>query len=112
MSAAPLVGAAERVQQMQLALGAGDADITKPPLLLQAGRIVNRKLVRQQVLLHPRNEDHRKLQPLGLVQRDQRHGVRRTVGQIVDIRDERDILKEGVQRGARRDRAVVVGHGE
>ena len=61
--------------QIQLPLGAGDADVSQPPFLLQLARFRHRAAVRKQPLLHSDQEHQRELQPLGHVQGHQLHAV-------------------------------------
>src|SRR5260221_2112029 len=61
---AALLGVAE----VERAHGAGDPDVTEPPLLLEAGQIIAGALVRKEPVLQTSQEHHRKFQSLGAVQ--------------------------------------------
>ena len=76
---------------------AGDADIGEAALLLEAGAavLVERALVREQPLLPARQIDRVEFEPLGGVQRHDRHPLRPVV--LRRVHDERDVLEERLQ---------------
>ena len=98
-------------RQREPALRPGHADVAEPPLLVEAGgalggRLVLRPgpLVRQGPVLQAGQEHRLELQPLGGVQRHERHAPLRRLG--VGLAEERDLLQEAGQR--RRARLVRV----
>src|SRR5690554_6824310 len=61
--------------EVELAHGPGHADITESTLLFETPRLLQRHLMREQPFFYPSDEDHRKLQPLGRMQRHQLHAI-------------------------------------
>ncbi len=92
-------GARDRAGQVEPLPGSGDADVGKPAFLLELAFVVDRALVREDVLLHAGEEDDGKLQSLGGVQRHQRDhaAVIGSLWYLVGIGHQRDLLKEGGQ---------------
>ena len=102
---APFV-AAQGQRERQPPLRPGDAHVAQPPLLVD-GRAVggHRAMVRQQPFFHAHHVDLGKLQPLGGVQRHQRHGVAlqfRFLVAIVLVAGQGDLLQKAGQRRLRR----------
>ena len=80
--------------QMQVPLGAGQADIGEAALFLEPGAaaLVERALVREQAFL-PAGQEHRlELQPLGRMQRHDGDRVELLV--LLGVHDQRDMLEE------------------
>ena len=72
--------------------GPGDTHVAKPPLFFQP-LLVQRARVRKQALLHPGDEHHRELKPLGVVEGHEGHqGLARL--QTVDVGVEADLLEK------------------
>ena len=90
---APLLG----VTQVQLTHGAGHAHITQPPLLLETLEVGERALVRKQALLESREEYHRELEALGVVQRHHLHTVLPLI-RLALAGFERGVRQEGLER--------------
>jgi hypothetical protein len=93
------------VKEVEPVLGARHPDVCQAALLLQPGGRVEASAVRKQALLHAQHEDHRKLQPLHHVQRDQRHALGAIVHRV-HIAHQRDVFEEGLQSLARRQPIV------
>ena len=106
--APPLIRAPECMHQVQLPLRPRDPHVQQPPLFLNRIRVVHRQLVRHQVLFHPNQEHAGKLESLCLMQRDQGQRIRPSLRQIIDIRNQCDVLQEDVQRRPRRNGVVVL----
>jgi hypothetical protein len=87
-----------RVGEVAPILGAGDADITEAPLLLELGLApaVDGTRMRKDALLHARQEHDRELEPLDGVHGDQRRRRLRVLI-FVDVGDEGDFLEEARQ---------------
>ena len=79
---------------VQVLLGAGEADIGEAALFLQAGAaaLVERALVREQAFLPAGQEDGLELQALGRMQRHDGDGVELLV--LLGVHDQRDMLEE------------------
>ena len=77
------------------ALGAGEADIGEAALFLQPGTaiVIKRALVRKQALLPARQENRLELQPLGPMQRHDRHTLA-AIG-IALVHHQRNMFEEG-----------------
>ena len=82
--------------EVEALLGAGDAHVGEAALLLHLVGVVEGAVVGKDALLHPRDEDDGKFQPLGLVEGDEGDGVR-FFAEIVGVGDEGDLLEEGGQ---------------
>ena len=90
---------------------ARDADVGQAPLLLDP-RLRDRARVRQQALLHADQEHVRELEPLGGVERHERHGVAAGLGPLVArlvAAREGQLLQEAVERRLGRAAHVVLG---
>ena len=96
------------VEQVEAVLGAGHAHIRESPLLLQLALVLQRAAVWQQPLLEADHEHDRELEPLGGVQRDQRHAIR-PVLQGVLVGDQRHLLEEAGKSLRRRDLVELRG---
>ncbi|MNX81717.1 hypothetical protein D3C86_1134120 [compost metagenome] len=83
--------------QEQALLGAGDAHVAQPALLLDLVGVIEGALVREEPLLHPDQEDHRELQALGRVQGHEGDGL--ALGGLIRVRDQGRGQQEGPQRG-------------
>ena len=64
------------MRQEEPPLGAGDADVGEPALLLELLLVVEGPAVREEALLEAGDEDDRELEALRRVKRDERHRVR------------------------------------
>ena len=82
--------------QVQLLASTGDADVRQPAFFLELDGIGHRAVVREDAILHARDEHDVELEPLGGMQRHQRD--LRCVGHLVDIADQRHLLQEFVAR--------------
>ena len=69
-----------RVSKYQPLHGPGNAHIGQAALFLHAPGLLQRHTVREQTLLNTCQEHHRKLQPLGRMQRHQLHTVLMGIG--------------------------------
>ncbi len=78
---------------MELLLRARHADVEEPPLLLQVLALALRVPVRQESVLEAGQEDDRKLESLGAVQRHQADAALAVPG--VEVGDQRDMVEEG-----------------
>ena len=97
------------MREVELPLGARDADVEEPALLLEQRGIVVRLREREQTVLETADEHDRELQSLGVVQRHERHGV--GVGiERVELGDQRGALQEVVER-REPDLPFLVGDG-
>ena len=67
---------------LAMAAGAGDADVQEPSFLLDLLQRTRRRAVRDEVFLHADEEHDGELEPLGVVQRHERHGLLRHVALI------------------------------
>ena len=86
---------------------AGDRDVAEPPLFLELALVFERARVREDALLHPGHEHDRELEPLHRVHRDEGgRGLR--LGELVDVRDEGDLLHERRQLLVARQVHVVL----
>ena len=86
------------VREIQLRHRPGHADVAQPALLLEALGVLGRHAVREQTLLDTGDENQRKLQPLGGVQRHQLYTVLVLVGLgIAGL--ERGMREEGIHLG-------------
>ena len=94
------------VRQEQAPLGAGDADVGEASLLLQLLLVVQRAAVREDALLHARDEDDGELEPLGGMERDECDGIRTCLVRIL-VRDQRRLLQEAIQGVVRRKVVVA-----
>ena len=102
--------AAPGAGQQQPLAGAGHPDEHQPAFLLDfVGRLAAQTaVVGEQSLLHCRDEDHGKLQPLGRMQGHQRHFARRLI-HTVEISYEAAVLEESQQRGIGGVFLIVLG---
>jgi hypothetical protein len=98
----------ERIGEEESLLGARDADVAEAPLLLELVRVVHRARVREDALLHPREEDHGKLEALGGVKRHQGDAARLVI-HLVDVRHERDRIEEGFDPDVGRAERFLIG---
>ncbi len=99
-------GAAEGADEVEVALGAGHADVAEAALFFDLLRTaaLKRAEVRQQAFLHAGGE----LEAFGRVERDERDGIRLLVV-LVDIRDECYVLQEGGEGMLRFQFVVLCG---
>ncbi len=83
---------------VQVLLGAGQADIGEAALFLEAGAaaFVERALVRKEAFLPAGQEHGLELQALGRMQRHDVDGVE--LGVLLGVHDQRDMFEEGAQR--------------
>src|SRR5947209_11399398 len=100
--------AGARITEVEVALGAGDADVAEPALLLEPA-LVQRPRVWEDALLAPDDEHDRELQPLRVVQRHERHEAL-LVAQCVGVGEQRDLLEEAVERGVLDAGVVLARH--
>ncbi len=84
--------------EIELLLGAGDAHIGEPPLLLHLLGRIHALRPGEDALLHSRDEHHREFEALGGVHRHQHHGVGLGVV-VVDIGHQRHFLQKAGERG-------------
>ena len=89
-----------RVAEREPLHRAGHRDITKPAFFLDIAPVSRRRLVREDALLEPGHEHHRKLEALGGVHSHQGNAV---VAELrgVEIGDECDLVEEALERRAR-----------
>src|SRR3569623_14516 len=92
------------VGEIELALGAGDADVAQTPFLLEPPRLLDRHLMREQALFDAADAHQRKLEPFGGVQRHQLHAVFPLAG-LALARLQRGV---GQKRGERIEFAVFL----
>ena len=111
-AAAPVEHAAPGVGEVEVPLGAGDAHVTQPPLLLELDRVPEGAEVGEDPVLHPDQEDGRELEALGDV-----HGHQRDLGpvalELVGVGHQRRRLEElgqGPVLGGHADQGVDVLH--
>ena len=85
------------MREIELSLGACDADVEEPALFLEQSGIVVRLRQREEPVLEATDEHDRELEPLRVVQRHERHRIR--VGaELVELGDEHGALEEVVER--------------
>src|SRR6185503_13484347 len=108
-----LVGTAEqhppsRECQERAVLRASDADIGEAALFLDAVLVVERARMGEHAVLHAGEEDDRELEALHRMQRDERRdGL--GLGELVLVRDERDLFEERGQLLLLREREELLG---
>ena len=94
---------------MQPLARARDADVEQAALLSRAARLSRAHLVRQQVLLHARDEHGVVLEPLRGVQGHERHGAARVI-EVVSRGDERHLGEEVDEAALRVVLLKLAGH--
>ena len=76
----PIEPALFGIGDVELAHGAGHADVAQAALLLETGQIGDRALMRKQAVFHAGQKHHREFQPLGRMQGHHLHTVIVRVG--------------------------------
>ena len=97
-----------RVREVELALGARDAHVGEPALLLEVARL-DRAHVREHAVLEPDDEHDPELEPLGVVEGHQRDDAL-VVAQVVLLGEERDLLEELLDRALLGGGVVLARH--
>jgi len=102
-------GAAESVDEVELLLGAGAADVAEATFFFHGCGVVEGALVGEDAFFHADEEDDGEFETFGGVKGDEGDGLGGIVAHGVDVGDEGDVFEEGGEGGFGGDLGVVGG---